>query len=412
MQASPAAPLGSSIGAVPEQPRGQLAPAAQGVFHVELKDPSTLSLLSPGHWLVVFWAHGQPVGQTYFDVGPQTQVDAASLVAGAIDQGAISEAAWRSAGSPAPALSASIVICTRDRPEHLANCLGSLEHQTQRPVNVVVVDNASRDGRTKAVCDAAGVDYVFEPRPGLSFARNSGVRHAKGEIVAYTDDDVLLHPRWLERLTAAFNGPHVMAVTGLVLPAELATEPQRQFERYWGFGRGMRRIDFGADFFARDKSHGCPVWEVGAGANAAFRRACFDEVGLFDERLGAGAAGCSEDSEYWHRILSRGFACRYEPSAVVFHFHRRDAEGLNKQIYAYMRGHVAALLVQFERTGNWGNIRRLLVTIPAWYGGRLMRRLVGRGSDRDQTLYQEIAGTLAGLWYYARAPRQTKTGTP
>jgi GT2 family glycosyltransferase len=125
-----------------------------------------------------------------------------------------------------------------------------------------------------------------------------------------------------------------MAVTGLVLPAELATEAQLHFETYWGFGRGYRRIDFISVFFESDRMRGCPVWEIGAGANMAFRREVFEKVGLFDERLDVGAAGCSGDSEFWHRVLTHGGVCRYEPGAVAYHFHRRDWAGLSNQSFA------------------------------------------------------------------------------
>ena len=153
-------------------------------------------------------------------------------------------------------------------------------------------------------------------------------------------------------MAAAFDDDRIMAVTGLVLPAELETAAQRHFERHWRFGRGYRPIDFGPDFFRVDRTHGCPAWEIGAGASMAFRREVFDRAGLFDERLDVGAAGCSGDSEYWHRVLTHGGVCRYEPSAVAFHYHRRDFAGLSRQIFSYMRGHAAALMVQYERSGK------------------------------------------------------------
>ena len=268
---------------------------------------------------------------------------------------AVAGVALEQAGRPTDGRKVSVVICTRDRAEELSRCLASLPRQSRVPDQVVVVDNASRDdGRTRAAALAAGVDYVREDRPGLDIARNWGVRAATGDIVAFTDDDVRLHPRWLERLTAAFDADGVMAVTGLVLPAELETAAQLHFETYWGFGRGYRPIDFGAEFFRTDRTHGCPAWEIGAGANMAFRRETFRRAGLFDERLDVGAAGCSGDSEYWHRVLFHGGICRYEPAAVAFHYHRREFAGLSRQIFAYMRGHAAALLVQYERSGNLG----------------------------------------------------------
>lgn len=304
-----------------------------------------------------------------------------------------------------PPLSVSLVICTRDRPRELARCLASLPQQTRQPDEVVVVDNASVTGETEQVCREAGVRYVREDRAGLDIARNTGARASESEIVAYTDDDVVLHPWWLERLVNAFDAPQIWAVTGLVLPAELATPAQWHFERYWGFGRGFRRTDFGPAFLEAHKAYGCPTWLIGAGANMAFRRRVFAQVGFFDERLDVGAAGCSGDSEFWHRLLCAGGTCRYEPSVVAFHYHRRDWGGLRKQIRAYMRGHSAALLVQYERSGRKGNLRRLFVSFPQLYARRLLKRLLSRGDASDILTREEITGLLSGIWFYARTPR-------
>ena len=305
--------------------------------------------------------------------------------------------------------SVSLIICTRDRPKELARCLASLPGQTRAPDEIVVVDNASLTRETEDVCKRAGVLYVREPRPGLDIARNTGALNSNGDIVVYTDDDIVLHPRWLERLVAAFDQANVWAVTGLVLPAELATPAQWHFERFWGFGRGFERTDFGADFLEAHGRHGCPTWLIGAGASMAFRRAMLADVGLFDERLDVGAAGCSGDSEIWHRILCAGGICRYEPSAVAFHYHRRDWAGLRKQIRAYMRGHSAALLVQYERSGRKGNLRRLLVSFPAFYARRAIKRLAFRRDPSSLLLRQEVAGLLSGVLFYLRAPRNGKT---
>ncbi len=303
--------------------------------------------------------------------------------------------------------SVSLVICTRDRPKDLARCLASLPEQTRAPDEVIVVDNASLTRDAEDICRGAGVRYVREERPGLDIARNTGGRASGSEIVAYTDDDVVLHPWWLERLVAAFDGPEVWAVTGLVLPAELATPAQWHFERFWGFGRGFQRIDFDTAFLEAHKAYGCPTWLIGAGASMAFRRTAFEHAGFFDERLDVGAAGCSGDSEFWHRILCAGGTCRYEPSVVAFHYHRRDWAGLRKQIRAYMRGHSAALLVQYERSGRAGNLRRLFVSFPQLYARRMIKRIALRGDASDLLMWEEITGLLSGIWFYIRRPRCT-----
>jgi GT2 family glycosyltransferase len=294
------------------------------------------------------------------------------------------------------------VICTRDRPGELERCLASLPEQTYPPREIIVVDNASRDQRTRDVALAAGATYVREDRPGLDFARNTGAQRATSEVVAYTDDDVLLHPRWLERLVGAFDRPDIMASTGLLLPGELATEAQRHFEIYWGFSQGYRRKDFNPASFAAHKGRVFPAWDMGAGASMAFRRELFDRIGYFDERLDVGQAGCSGDSEFWYRLLANGYSCRYEPSSVAFHFHRRTMEGLSSQIFHYMRGHVAALLVQYERTGIRANLKQAFYRMPSWYASRLWARLRGGPSPTDRFLKEEILGCLSGLFFYYR----------
>ena len=355
---------------------------------------------------VVLWHCDWPVAQF---LGRDTPGPAARLrdrVPPDVHARAAAGVALERAGRPTDGRKVSVVICTRDRAEELSRCLASLPRQSRVPDQVVVVDNASRDdGRTRVVALAAGADYVLEDRPGLDIARNRGVRAATGDIVAFTDDDVRLHPRWLERLTAAFDADRILAVTGLVLPAELETAAQLHFETFWSFGRGYRPIDFGANFFRTDRTHGCPAWEIGAGASMAFRRETFRRVGLFDDRLDVGAAGCSGDSEYWHRVLSHGGVCRYEPAAVAFHYHRREFAGLSRQIFAYMRGHAAALLVQYERSGNLGNLRRALATLPAWYTRRWLRRTLRGRAQSDLLLAEETRGFVSGLLFYTRAPR-------
>jgi GT2 family glycosyltransferase len=298
--------------------------------------------------------------------------------------------------------SISVVVCTRNRPEELARCLRSLQNLSPVPQQIIVVDNApNSDATRQIVAQFSGIQYVLEPRPGLSVARNTGICHSIGDIIAFTDDDVLVHPDWIGRLQPGFQDPRVMAVTGLMLPAELETEAQLIFHKgAGGPGWGYRTITFDPQFFADMKSRGVPVWRIGAGANMAFRRKAFDLVGYFDERLGAGASGCSEDSEFWYRILAEGWLCRYEPSAVIYHYHRRDMDSLKHQRCQYMRGHVAALLVQFAKYKHWGNIRRLLLALPRYYKQRFLQELKTGFQPRHSSLLAEIAGCLAGVKFY------------
>ena len=304
---------------------------------------------------------------------------------------------------PAPETAAerlSVVICTADRPGQLDRCLASLEPNLPWIGEVIVVDNGARPEPTReVVARHAFTRYVAEPRRGLSIARNTGLAQARHEIVAFTDDDVAVHRDWAARLLAGFATPETMCVTGLVLPVELETEAQVVFEReLGGFGQGLRRIAYDPGFFARMMRYGAPVWRIGAGANMALRRRAVELVGGFDPRLGAGAAGCSEDSEFWYRLLAAGWTCRYEPASVVFHEHRREWQALRRQMHAYMRGHVAALLVQYGRHGHAGNLRRLALSLPRYYLRQLaVAAKYRRFSGRFRLLGAELSGVLAGL---------------
>lgn len=311
---------------------------------------------------------------------------------------------WEQNAAASAADTVSVIICTRDRPEHLARCLKSLRSLASPPYEVLVIDNAPTTEATQAlVAQYPEVRYYREPRPGLSMARNTGIRQATGDLIAFTDDDVELHPHWFDQLRTAFRSPEVMAMTGLILPASLDTEAECLFQlSSSGFGCSYRPLTFDAYFFAEMKPYGVPAWRVGAGANMAFRREVFTHLGGFDERLGAGASGCSEDSEFWYRVLAAGWICQYQPTAVVFHHHRADFASLKQQMRAYMSGHVVALLVQAQRHGHKGNLRRLMVALPQYYAKQIIRGSLYRFKGKYGTIFTEIQGCLAGIGYYLR----------
>jgi GT2 family glycosyltransferase len=264
-----------------------------------------------------------------------------------------------------------------------------------------VVDNAPRGAATaQAVRAFPGVRYMAEDRPGLSHARNAGIEAAKGEIIAFTDDDVELPPDWIARLAAPFADPGVGCVTGLVLPADLSGEAACLFEfAIGGFGHLLHRRRFDRSYLRSDWWRPPDVWKIGAGANMAMRRAVFAEVGLFDPRLGAGAAGCSEDSEFWFRLLHAGHVCLYDPAAVVFHHHRGDRPALVRQLRAYARGHVVALFVQFSQDRQPAHLIRAFALMPWYYLKLALRALRDRDRDLLAIVRPQILGCLEGPFH-------------
>ena len=294
----------------------------------------------------------------------------------------------------------SVVICTRDRATWLRSCLENLQNQYCLPAEIIVVDNASKTNETREVAEAFHVRYIREDRPGLDVARNTGARAARGAIVAYTDDDTKPDKYWIYRVAETFRNPAIAAMTGLVIAASLETEAEVIFEKFWPFNRGYVGKVYDIDFFNSSLTHGPPVWEIGAGANMAFRKYIFDEVGYFDERLDVGAAGCSGDSELWYRILACGFNIYYNPLAVVKHSHRASMPGLQKQLYSYMRGFTVAILIQYQRFGHRGNLQHLRKVILYYF--KLLKKGFPRYSAQYKTIFSEFRGILSGFIYYFR----------
>jgi GT2 family glycosyltransferase len=431
-----------------------------GIRHVDLAAPLP-ELAGDAPLFVVFWLGTLPLGSTTLDAEelplapPQVAELAARIIAPAVGYWLVGDAfapevpnapdlsaerlrtasfeglvglerplerlaAWwarETAGDGAqarsgPRPSLSVIVCTRDRPDALGECLDAIAASSDAPDEVIVVDNAPSDDATRRVVEArGGVRYVREDRPGLSAARNAGLRASTSALVAFTDDDVEVHPQWTAWVRSALGEGSHGAMTGLVLPASLETPSQYLFEmKFGGFSQGFRPIVFDREFRERTLAWSPPVWRIGAGANMAFRRRALEAVGGFDERLGAGRAGCSEDSELWYRMLAAGISCVYDPRAVVFHHHRAELGALRKQMRAYASGHAAALLVQFERTREWGNLKRLLLSLPRYYAARVVRRLVHVRPRTPSTYLEEVVGALSGVGYYLK--RRRDPGAP
>ena len=312
-----------------------------------------------------------------------------------------------------PHVPVSIVIPTCNRPDDLRRCLDALHRERPiRPREIVVVDNRPGPASpTPAVVrDFPDVRLVEEPKPGLSYARNCGFAAATGDILIAIDDDVVVSEGWLERLVAPFARREVMAVTGHVLPLELETRSQCEFEAYGGLGKGFNHFEVDGQWF-RSVRGAVPTWNIGATANAAFRAAIFDDpaIGMLDEALGAGMpTGCSEDTYLFYRILKAGHTIVYDPTAFVWHRHRRDAAALRHQIHCYSKGHVAYHLTTLVRDGDRRALVRLGYSLPKIYLRRAYARLRGRSDYPLNLILTEVAGTLAGPWALWQSRRRVR----
>ena len=311
-----------------------------------------------------------------------------------------------------PTPTVTVAVCTRAREAELARCLDALTRLRYPALELLVVDNAPRNAATRELVTTRypQVRYVCEPRPGLSWARNRAIAEAQGEILAYTDDDVVVDAGWVAALAEVFaENPEVMAVTGLVVPYELETQAQLWFEEHGGFGRGFERrwyhIAPGAD---RKTAGHHGAGKFGTGANMAFRRSLFQRIGVFDPALGAGTPTTGgEDLEMFFRVLHEGYPLVYEPAALVRHRHRRDYASLRTQLAnngvgfsAYMVR--SALAYPDERIAF---MRMWFRWLFQWHLRRVVRSIRGTDPFPRAMILAELWGYFVGLGRYQQACR-------
>ena len=315
------------------------------------------------------------------------------------------EAPPERAGRP-QATDVSVVVCTRDRPASLLTTLRSVLDASPGPLEVLVIDSAPSTAGAKDVVlklDDPRVRYVHEPVPGLSRARNRGLEEARGEIVAFTDDDVRVDAGWLRGLKRGFaQAPDVACVTGLVAPAELETAPQQMFESGVGWTADCsERIWAASAPPPGDVLFPYTAGRFGTGANFALRREPARAVGPFDEALGAGTpCGGGEDLDMFLRVLLHGFKLAYQPTALVWHHHRREPEALRAQMFNYGVGLSAYACKHLLRSETRAAVVRRLPR-GVLRAGRLARR-GGTSSSMPRT---QMLGYVCGPVLYARSRR-------
>lgn len=310
---------------------------------------------------------------------------------------------WNETGKARKLPTATIAVCTRDRPDDLRRCLDALMRLPDDGQEFLVIDNCpSTDATQQLVKDYPRVRYIHEERPGLDIARNRALQEAQHEIVAFTDDDAAPDPNWLQALLPNFNDPMVLCVTGLTMPLELETEAQEWFEQHYPFGKGFRRRSFDMT-----KQSPLAVGRVGAGANMALRRRVLDLVGSFDEALDAGTLSCSGgDHEMFARIMIAGYRIVYDPAALSWHRHRRTWNELRRTFYGYGVGAYASF-TRHLLAGELSVFRIMLGWL--WHDQlpALSRSLLKRSDSVPLDLIlAELRGCAVGPWAYFSARRK------
>lgn len=305
----------------------------------------------------------------------------------------------------------SVVVCTRDRPAMLRECLRALQRASYSPLEILVIDNAPSGDETKLLVDSIAradsrISYACETKPGLSNARNRGLSEAKFDLVAFTDDDALVDPGWPSALIAGFTADaRAACITGMISARSLESSAERYYDSRYLYGEAFTPRVYDLEVH-RDSSPLYPfnAGIFGGGVNFAVRREAVQAIGGFDALLGAGGPSRGgEDLDIFVRIVLAGSRICYLPSALVWHQHRADERELAAQVYAYGHGlgaYLAKRLIRREMS-----LRALLRNFSSSkHIARRMRKASASSklSGRRRLAVSEVLGVFVGAFCYWR----------
>jgi glycosyltransferase involved in cell wall biosynthesis len=274
-------------------------------------------------------------------------------------------------------LGLSVVVPTRDRPEMLARCVASIRSALRPGDELIVVDSAS----VVPLGPIDGARVIRLDQPGASLARNRGWRAASGSVVAFIDDDVWVDGGWAAAIESACADA-AFATGRVSLPP--GVEHVRPVAIMWGLSPRVLDLD-------------TPTGDLGHSANLAVRRDVLEEIGGFDELLGAGGRyRAAEDLDLMDRILLGGHLGRYEPDALAYHDQWRSKWELVKLDWSYGIG-MGVRIAKLRRT-NRARARRDLADALWAYGLRSVPHdAIRLYRFLTLTALARVAGTLTGI---------------
>ena len=291
-------------------------------------------------------------------------------------------------------LSTSLVISTRDRPAFLLQVVESILAGTDRPTELIIIDQSAVSNPRMAdlVADAGcRLHYEWSRERGLSRGRNAGIGLATGDWLVFVDDDVIVPTDWFRRIVdaAVAAGPWTV-ITGRVESGDA--------ERPGAFAPSLSLSETVA------VHRGRPGRDVLAPLNMAIHRDAFAEVGLFDVRLGAGAHfPSSEDNDLGYRLLEAGYSVAFDPSIVVVHRAWRAPGALLPLRWSYGRGQ-GAYFAKHASLRDRYMLRRLWADL--WrHVRRSPRRALARPRDGAADIVYSAALLMGAAEWLVRRPR-------
>ena len=289
----------------------------------------------------------------------------------------------------------SVIICSRNRPAFLLEAIQSVLKGDEVPTELIVVDQsdvASDVIKAMGGVEGCHIHYMWSPGRGVSRGRNAALRAAEAEIVAFTDDDVLVDRRWLGALVMPLveSGPRSVT-TGRVLAIA---------EDVPGIGSPTLVLSESPALY-----QGRIARDVLQAGNMSLYRDALLELEGFDERLGPGTEfPAGEDNDLGLRLLTAGFLIRYEPAAVIYHRAWRESREYVPLRWRYGIGQGAYFAKHLRITGRYMLIRLLRLL---WRHSLLALRRVRLEPRAAAGHLAYIAGVLTGMakWSVRAAQR-------
>ncbi|NOR70195.1 MAG: glycosyltransferase, partial [Methylomarinum sp.] len=270
----------------------------------------------------------------------------------------------------------SIIICSYNRSENLAECFSCLERQAlSMPIQweVLLVDNNSSDNTKKTIEDrrqhsSLNIRYIFEPEQGLSYARNKGIEEAKGTYLIFIDDDIRVTEKWLQSIVSTFKEYDCDAVGGRIHIESPSSLPAWITPDMYGF---LGHQDFGTQAHQMDG-----IKEFPFGGNMAIHKRVISLIGHFNVEMGRKGTGLikeelfkGEETDFFHRLAAKGGVFYYHPDALVFH--KILSHQLKKQFFLDLHNNAGALRANQDNS----TYKRRLLGTPLFLFPQLFRAI-------------------------------------
>jgi len=288
--------------------------------------------------------------------------------------------------------SVSIIICTYNRGPLLKRCLASLYEMDYTDFEIIVVNGPSRDNTDEILREFDNIRVVKQQTlNGLSNARNLGINEAKGEIIAFIDDDAVAERSWLRVLMSSYEDHRVGGVGGPVFDI---TGQWYQFKN--GYISKSARATFISDYDHEYNDPKGPYYNYIMGANSSFRKRTLVDAGAFDGNI----RYYLDETDVCVRVIKKGYRIVHNPMAIVYH---EMAEGHNrKSQYDVNYREIMKNIVYFT-IKNFGNelssyTLRPIISLKNWVNDDimfLMQKKIGAGKFID-ILRKLVVGVVAG----------------